>query len=111
MAIRWQFLFAKLKNRLSLSDLHETTDQAFEIAATTSASDMFDALKRSEPRIDHGRMWRNEFSPKLEIIAAEQTRRSQAAECRRLIAKASEEFALATALVGVSRILCKRDFG
>src|SRR3989304_228407 len=99
MGIRWQFLSAKFKNRLSLSDLHEATDQAFEIAATTTTmSDVFDALRRAEPVIDYGRMWRNDFSPKLKIIAAEQTRQSQAAECRRLIVKASEEYALASAL-------------
>ena len=100
MGLRWQALFAKFKNRLSLSDLHAATDQAFEIAATTKVHDvhdMFEALRRSEPGIEHGRMWRNDFSPKLEIIAAEQTRRSQAAECRRLIVKASEESALAIA--------------
>lgn len=110
MGLRWQFLFAKFKNRLSLSDLHEATDRAFEIAATTKVSDMFEALRKSEPGIDYGRMWRNDFSLKLEIIAAEQTRRSQAVECRRLIVKASEEYALAIALVGTGQALFSRMF-
>lgn len=111
MGIRWQFLSAKFKNRLSLSDLHEATDQAFEIAATTTTmSDVFDALRRAEPVIDYGRMWRNDFSPKLEIIAAEQTRQSQAAECRRLIVKASEEYALASALMGTGQAIFSRMF-
>ncbi len=109
MGLRWHALAAKFKQRLSLSDLHEATDQAFELAAT-SLPDVFQALRRSEPWIDYGRMWRDDFSQKLETIAAEQTRQSQAAECRRLIVKASEEYALAIALIGSKEALFSRMF-
>lgn len=109
MGILWHALAARFKQKLSLPDLHEATDQAFEIAAT-SLPDVFQALRRLEPGIDYGRMWRNDFSPKLEIIAAEHTRQSQAAECRRLIVRASEEYALANALTGAGQALFSRMF-
>ena len=100
MRILWHALAARFKQKLSLPDLHEATDQAFEIAAT-SLPDVFQALRRLEPGIDYGHMWRNDFSPKLEIIAAEHTRQSQAAECRRLIVKASEHADGGAASLGI----------
>jgi len=109
MGFRWQYLAAKFKQRLSLSDLHEATDHAFESGAH-GAPEIFQALKESEPGIDHGRMWRNDFSQKLEIIAAEQTRRSQAAECRKLLVKAIEDHAVADALFGAGQTLVSRMF-
>lgn len=97
MGLRWHALAAKFKQRLGLSDLHEATDQAFELAAS-AIPDMFEALRRSEPDVDYWRVWRNDFSLKLEIIAAEQTRQSQAAECRRLIINSAEHEAQARTL-------------
>jgi hypothetical protein len=106
MGIRWQSLAARFKHRLSLSDLHEATDDVFETSASaTGLPEMFQALRESEPGTDHGRLWRNDFSKKLEVIAAEQTRKSQAAECRRLLIKTTEEHALADALVGANQPL------
>lgn len=111
MGIRWQSLAAKFKQRLSLSDLHEATDHVFESSASaTGLPEMFQALKESEPGTDHGRLWRNAFSQKLEVIAAEQTRNSQAAECRRLLIKTTEDHALADALIGAKQALVSRMF-
>ncbi|MBI1887424.1 MAG: hypothetical protein HYS19_03495 [Nitrosomonadales bacterium] len=109
MGIRWQFLFAKFKNRLSLSDLHEATEFAFESCAK-ALPDIFQALRQSNPEIDHGRLWRNNFAKKLEIIAAEQTRQSQAAECRRMLLKAWEEQALANELLDGEAVVCRMFF-
>ena len=105
----WHALAAKFKQRLSLADLHEATDHAFESSAK-SLSAMFEALRESETGIDHGRLWRNYFSQKLEMIAAEQTRQSQAAECRRLLLKTTEDHALADALIGAKQALVSRMF-
>jgi len=111
MGLRWQSLAAKFKQRLSLSDLHEATDHVFESSASANGlPEIFQALKESEPGIDHGRLWRNDFSQKLKVIAAEQTRRSQAAECRRLLVKATEDHAVADALIGAGQALVSRMF-
>ena len=109
MGIRWHYLAAKFKQRLSLSDLHDATDHTFE-SSTTALPDMFHALRESEPEADHGRIWRNDFSQKLEIIAAEQTRQSQAAECRKLLIKSTEDHALAVALVGTEALVSRMFF-
>ena len=109
MRIRWQYLTAKFKHRLSLADLHEATDHIFESSAN-GLPDMFEALREAETGIDHGRLWRIDFSQKLDIIAAEQTRQSQAAECRRLLLKTTEDHALADALIGVKQALISRRF-
>jgi len=109
MGIRWQFLFAKFKNRLNLSDLHDATDHVFE-SSVKGLPDMFRALKESEPGIDHGRLWRDGFAKQLEIIAAEHTRQSQAAECRRMLLKAKEDHALAARLVETSQAFVCRMF-
>ncbi len=105
----WQVIVAKFKQRLSMSDLHEATDEAFEIAART-LPDMFNALKKSEPETDFSRVWRKEFSRKLEIIAAEQTRKSQAAECRSLFLKTVELRALARTLISAKIPFVTRMF-
>lgn len=99
----------RFKQRLSIADLHEITEEMFEFAAKREP-DMFVALRQSEPAIDHGRLWRNDFSQKLELIAAELTRRSQAAECRRLLLKTTEDHALADALIGTKQGLVSRMF-
>lgn len=109
MGLRWHALAAKFKLRLSLSDLHEATDKAFEIAAA-GMPDLFEALRLSESGIDYGRMWRNDFAPKLETIAAEQTRQSQALECRRLIANNLDQYNLAMALSGTGQAVFSRMF-
>lgn len=100
MGIRsWHSLKAGFKQKLDMPNLHEETDEIFEGAAG-GLPEMFQALKESAPETDFNRMWRNDFSQKLEIIAAQQTRRSQAMECRSLLLKSTEELEQARALIG-----------
>lgn len=104
MGIRWHSIAAKFKQRLNLSDLHAETDYIYESAAK-HIPDLIQALRNSEPEVDHSRVWRISFSQKLDAIAAELTRQTQAAECRRLLIKVSEDHALADALIGKNALV------
>lgn len=93
MGIRWQRWAARFRSKLSLSDLHEATDNIYEVTEKE-----FPDLTRSLWKVhgaDYGPWWRKEFSRQLETIAAQHTRKSQAAECRRLIVLATEAVRLA----------------
>lgn len=90
-------LIARFKQRLNLSDLHDATDSAFEQCAQVLPA-VVRTLKAGEPRVDHAQLWRKELADKLEAIAAEHTRQSQAAQCRRLYLRSTQELGLAGAL-------------
>lgn len=93
MGIRWQYWAAKFRSRLTLSDLHEATDDMYEVTENE-----FPELTQSLWKIhgaDYGPWWRNDFSRQLEVIAAQHTRKSQAVECRRLLILATEGIELA----------------
>jgi len=88
-------LFARLKLRLSLLDLQRVTEGVFDIVSRFPETlDMFQALKVSDPAVDHSARWSDEFKPALETIASRATRKSQATECRKIILEVTEKRAL-----------------
>ena len=102
MGILWHALFARFKSRLSLLDLQRATEDTFEVClrnAETSA--MFEALKNSDPPIDHLSRWRDDFQTSLERIASRPSRRSQAAESRTILVEGIEKRSLLWVLIGI----------
>ena len=83
-------------------DLQRATEDTFEVClrnAETSA--MFEALKNSDPPIDHLTRWRDDFQPSLERIASRPSRKSQAAECRKILVEGIEKRSLLWVLIGI----------
>jgi hypothetical protein len=118
MGIRWQSIGARFKRQLDLTDLHEATDHTFETAASAPGLvEVFGALKLAEPDSDHSHLWRELFSPRLETIAAQMTRESQAVECRRHFLELTDERTIADELLhnkdpAITRMfLHEDDFG
>lgn len=109
MGILWQAIFSRFKNRLDLSDLHEATDHVYE-SSMNAMPDMHQALKESEPSVNHGELWREDFSHKLELIAKEYTRSSQAALCRKMIMEATENHAISSKLLDEDTPMVSRLF-
>src|SRR5207247_593830 len=102
MGILWHAVFARFKARLSLLDLQRATEDTYESClhdSTTSA--MFQALRDSTPPVDHHSRWRDEFQPLLERISTRPSRKSQAAECRKLILERIEKRSLLWVLMGI----------
>lgn len=83
-------------------DLQRATEDTFEVClrnAETSA--MFEALKKTDPPIDHLSRWRDDFQPLLERIASRPSRKSQAAECRNILIEGIEKRSLLWVLIGI----------
>ena len=83
-------------------DLQRATEDTFEVClrnAETSA--MFEALKKTDPPIDHLSRWRDDFQPSLERIASRPSRKSQAAECRSILIEGTEKRSLLWVLIGI----------
>lgn len=83
-------------------DLQRATEDTFEAClrnAETSA--MFEALKKSDPPIDHLSRWRDDFQPSLESIASRPSRKSQAAECRNILVEGIEKRSVLWVLIGI----------
>lgn len=95
MGIRWHNLIARFKPRLSLIDLQRVTEDLFEISIKNElCSELYSALRRGNPAVDHQARWRDDFQRILERIALKPTRKSQAAECRKIILDVTEKFSL-----------------
>lgn len=83
-------------------DLQRATEDTFEVClrnAETSA--MFEALKKTDPPIDHRSRWRDDFQPSLERIASRPSRKSQAAGCRSILMEGIEKRSLLWVLIGI----------
>ena len=103
MGIFWHAVLARLKSRLSLIDLQRATEDTFDLCIRdTKVSGMFQALRNSDPAVDHSSRWRDDFQSVLERIASRATRKSQAAECRKIILESMEKRALLWALIEIS---------
>ena len=99
----WHAVLARLKPRLSLLDLQRATEDTFDLCIRSShVSGMFEALRNSDPSVDHSSRWRDGFQSVLETIASRPTRKSQAAECRKIILTSIEKRTLVSALLEIS---------
>ena len=76
-----------------MSDLHEATENTYEVTEK-EFPDLTSSLWKIHGA-NYAPWWRIEFSRQLGVIAAQHTRKSQAAECRRLIISATERVRLA----------------
>jgi len=103
MGILLRTVLARLKPRLSLIDLQRATEDTFDLCIRDpKVSSMFQALRNSDPAVDHSSSWRDDLHPVLERIASRATRKSQAAECRKIILESMEKRALLWALIEIS---------
>ena len=92
MGFRLYNLIARFKPRLSLIDLQRVTEDLFEISIKNEpCSELYSALRRGNPAVDHQARWKDNFQRILERIASKPTRKSQAAECRKFILELEEK--------------------
>ena len=95
MGFRLYNLIARFKPRLSLIDLQRVTEDLFETCTKhKTISEYYKALKDGNPTVDHPARWRDDFQRFLERIASKPTRKSQAAECRKIMLDVTEKLSL-----------------
>lgn len=100
MGILWHAIFARFKSRLSLLDLQKATEDTFDLSLRNAENAaMFQALRDSDPQIDHPSRWWDEFQSLLERIASKPSRKGQAAECRKIILDHVEERSILWAFI------------